>query len=70
MRASIVGKRPRDRNVGFTLTIRFFASVQEHRPVHTRRHRRRLRRRRRRRRRPPPLPPRRRRRATGRLTRN
>lgn len=48
-RGSIVGKRPRDRNVGFTLTIRFFASVQEHRPVHTRRRRHRRRRRRRRR---------------------
>ena len=33
VRGSIVGKRPRDRNVGFTLTIRFFASVQEHRPA-------------------------------------
>lgn len=49
VRGSIVGKRPRDRNVGFTLTIRFFASVQEHRPVHTRRRRHRHRRRRRRR---------------------
>ena len=43
-----MGKRPRDRNVGFTLTIRFSASMQKHRPVHTRRHHRRRRRRRRR----------------------
>lgn len=34
--SSIVGKRPRERNVGFTLTIRFFASMQgRRRPVCT-----------------------------------